>query len=77
MMNIDVSSTKSKEAFVQAELYRILRNMCVVPSLGPPLINFSGSKAWSPKDVLIEARVSGKRKRLDLVLIGEKETEQD
>ncbi len=66
---LDEDTTLGKEIRIQAEMYRILRNLVME---GFSLIEAITSQ-WSPDDVLIEASISlenGATKAADLVLMG-------
>ncbi len=73
---LDISATKAKEIYIQAELYRLLRNKAIhlqrIIPRGPV-------PAWSAKDVLIEATIrdDGKTKEADIVLLTSLQLEFD
>lgn len=68
-----VDSSRNKEIYIQAELYRLLKNVCSHPAQKQPIHGSNITSSWEPHDVLIEPTIipeRNKNKEADLLLIG-------
>jgi len=75
---LDITATKVKEIYIQAELYRLLRDYVIGHIVGHRRIGASGPvPPWYPKDVLIEATIRDgeETKEADIVLLTSRQLE--